>query len=115
MALGRKPPQMSYQTSTPQADSGERDLESRISDLADMLGIKATDLASAISDVVKEHIPPKTFSSLSSSASAATAEKTAVQALFGVNGEETQGGTAAKAVVDALENVVGLDEPIELD
>ena len=52
----------------------------------EILDIKPTDLVSATTSVVKEHIPPKTFSSLSSSESAAKADKTIAHAVFCVNG-----------------------------
>lgn len=110
MASGIQPAQV--------ASAKELDLEDHINGIASILGIKPTDLASAVSGVVKEHAAPKTLSSISSSASAADAQKTAVEALFG--GDESindeSGGAAAKVgtVAKAVEALVGYDEPIML-
>ncbi|TDL23470.1 hypothetical protein BD410DRAFT_768760 [Rickenella mellea] len=92
---------------------GKGDVEERINDLAGVLGIQPTDLASAISVAVKEHVAPKTLSSISSSASAAGEKKTAVAALVGDDENGKEG--IASGVAGAMGSVVGMDEPMELD
>jgi len=132
LALGKRPPQMQAQggggaKGRPGAFGGGRgsrsgggggraggkgDVEDRINDLAEILGLKPTDLASAISGAVKEHVAPATLSSISSSASAAGAAKTAVDALVG---EEAQDEGIAAGMANTMGSIVGLDEPVDLD
>ena len=89
-------------------------LESHITALADILDMQPTDLASVLSQAVREHVAPKSISSLSSSfsssASAAGAQNTLTDVLFSDGNEESnskggreegifgKAGTIAKAV-----------------
>lgn len=122
LALGKRPPQINYQAGQPVGQGygtnagksrGKADVEDRINDLAEMLGLPATILASAISDAVSMHVAPATLSSISSSASAAKAKKTAVEALVGDDNEGSEG--VAAGVVETMGKIVGLDEPIPMD
>lgn len=126
LALGRRPPGMASGDAGPSGEkvhpfrgdnsysgsaSGD-DVEARINDLASVLGLQPTDLASAISSAVSLHVAPATLSSISSSASAAKGEKTAVSALVG--DEQNGGGGAAGAaagILETMDRIVGYDEP----
>lgn len=127
LALGKRPPQMqpgmntqNYGGAVPTANvkSKELDLEDHINGIASILAIEPTELASAISGVVAQHVAPKSLSSLSSSASAAKADKTAVEALFGGDAESNSGegaGASLGSVAKAVEAIVGFDEPVGAD
>lgn len=97
--------------------SPEMDLEFHISAIASILDIRPTDLAFALSDAVHSYVAPKTLSSLSSSASAENAEKTAVEAFFGGDEEinDIAPGAAMKLgkMAKAVEAFVGSEEPIQ--
>lgn len=139
LLLGKKPPQAmgqydstqdlgfgSNKKSNNRKDAHELGLEDHISSMASILDMQPTDLASAISAAVSEHIAPKSASSLSSSvsasASAAGASAPAVDALFndanpGAEGKEDEGSPmdTAGRVAQAVEAVIGFDEPIMAD
>ncbi|EJD00591.1 uncharacterized protein FOMMEDRAFT_33010, partial [Fomitiporia mediterranea MF3/22] len=72
LALGRRPPERGYYQPGGQsgsAGSKEGELESHVHAIASIIGMQPTDLASALSDAVHQHVAPKTISSLSSSVS----------------------------------------------
>ena len=103
---------------TANVKSKELDLEDHINGIASILAIEPTELASAISGVVAQHVAPKSLSSLSSSASAAKADKTAVEALFGGDSESIANegaGASLGSVAKAVEAIVGFDEPVGAD
>ncbi|KAL1719905.1 hypothetical protein EV715DRAFT_198204 [Schizophyllum commune] len=84
-------------------------VESRIEALAEALGIKSNDLASAIAVAVKEYVPP---ASLSSIASSQTGD--AVDAMITETPEKGQGqaaGQPKKGEAGWMDTLVGLDEP----
>ncbi|RPD73666.1 hypothetical protein L226DRAFT_535946 [Lentinus tigrinus ALCF2SS1-7] len=75
LALGKRPPGaealMGHSTPSPSATSGssgkakgELTVEDRINDLAAALGMPSSDLAAAIADAVREHVPPASLSSV---------------------------------------------------
>ncbi|KAL5480266.1 hypothetical protein ACEPAI_1536 [Sanghuangporus weigelae] len=131
LAMGKRPPQMNAQTtgSVPRANSGMKQdvaLESHIHGIASILGMQPTDLASALHDVVHQHVAPKTISSLSSSisktASASGSSAPAASVLFDSSGvipdaASSTGGVTDKAgtVAKAVEALVGFDEPVVAD
>lgn len=127
LALGKRPPQMQQAQNygggagavpTANVKAKQLDLEDHINGIASILAIEPTELASAISSVVAEHVAPKSLSSLSSSASAAKADKTAVEALVGGDAESHTGegsGPSLGSVAKAVEALVGFDEPVGAD
>ncbi|KAI8974270.1 hypothetical protein BD414DRAFT_424484 [Trametes punicea] len=73
LALGKRPPgadaivgtASASSTPTASASSGGRmSVEDRINDLAAALGMPSKDLAVAIADAVREHVPPASLSSV---------------------------------------------------
>ncbi|KAM5541527.1 hypothetical protein V8D89_004717 [Ganoderma adspersum] len=119
LALGRRPPGA---TATPtagvtsarytgKAAEGSTKLEDNLQALADALGMPSSDLASAIADAVREHVPPASLSSVA----AHEPSGTAVQRL--VNPDASAGSQAAGTVRSAFEAAIGLNEPpnVELD
>ena len=119
LMVGKKPPQMRTESDaqargagTYQTGSGKGDVEFHINQLASIFGIQPTDLASAISGAVKDHVAPKTLSSISSSASAKGAEKTAAQALFDDSPEKQGDAGGNGGIMETFEAVVGMDEPM---
>ncbi|KAI0739888.1 hypothetical protein C8Q80DRAFT_1111512 [Daedaleopsis nitida] len=73
MALGRRPTAADAINPNPTGASygvpsgrekGEATVEDRINDLAAALGMPSSDLASAIADAVREHVPPASLSSV---------------------------------------------------
>ncbi|KAL5512389.1 hypothetical protein ACEPAG_3381 [Sanghuangporus baumii] len=134
LATGKRPPQMNVQTDAntgyaPRANSGMKQdaaLESHIHGIASILGMQPTDLASALHDVVHQHVAPKTISSLSSSisktASVSGSSAPAASVIFGRSGPvpdaaSSTGGVTDKAgtVAKAVEAIVGFDEPVMAD
>lgn len=126
LAVGKRPPQVPRGVNVGQAGvrpeyggytgntRGKSDVEDRINALAEILGLPATDLASAISGAVAMHVAPATLSSISSSVSADKAKKTAVEALVG--DEDTNGGGGVvSGMADTMGKIVGMDEPLEVD
>ena len=99
---------------TEKRSRGKADVEDRINDLAEILGLPATLLASAISDVVSMHVAPATISSISSSASAAKAEKTAVKAMVG-DDSSAEGEGIAAGVAKTMGKMVGFEEPLQME
>lgn len=116
LALGRFPerPQGVQFQNIPGGGREKGSLESHITALADILDMRPTDLASVLSQAVREHVAPKSISSLSSSfsssASAAGAQGTFTDVLFSNDNKESnskggseegifgKAGTIAKAV-----------------
>jgi NAD/NADP transhydrogenase alpha subunit len=83
-------------------------VEKHIAALAEELGMgKDSDLAVAIAEVVREHVPPASLSALSASAQE-TGGSRVVDALLG----QQQSATAAGAgkVAETLGKVVGMDD-----
>ena len=134
LALGKRPPRMAQMQGTmsgnsggdilggtaggvPRAQTPEMDLEFHINAIASILDIRPTDLASVLSSAVHDYVPPKTLSSLSSSASAENAEKTAIEAFFGGDEEinEKKPGVTAKMgnLAKAVDAIIGFEEPIQ--
>lgn len=132
LLLGQRPPQTqtmgSYDRSQDRGSNKagkELGLEDHISSIASILDMQPTDLASAVSAVVSQHIAPKSASSLSasvsSSASAAGTSAPAADSLFndanpgseGASASDDEGalGTAGR-VAQAVEAIIGFDEPI---
>ena len=85
--------------------ANDETVESRIEALAEALGIKSNDLASAIAVAVKEYVPP---ASLSSIASSQTGD--AVEAMITETPEKGQ-GQPKKGEAGWMDTLVGLDEP----
>ncbi|CDO71894.1 hypothetical protein BN946_scf184940.g41 [Trametes cinnabarina] len=123
LALGKRPPGagavVGSASASPTAaasgsSTGKHTIEDRINDLAAALGIPSKDLAVAIADAVREHVPPASLSSV-----AAHETGTLVQYLVDPNaaaqaeatGVMNGAGRGMGAVSSAIEAAVGLDEP----
>ncbi|KAL5500898.1 hypothetical protein ACEPAH_9285 [Sanghuangporus vaninii] len=134
LAMGKRPPQMNVQMgantgSAPRANSGMKQdvaLESHIHGIASILGMQPTDLASALHDVVHQHVAPKSISSLSSSisktASASGSSAPVASALFDSSRSTADAASKSDGVTDkagtvakAVEAIVGFDEPVMAD
>ena len=130
LAMGKRPPHLDVQAdarsgSVPHAGSGTKQdiaLESHIHEVASILGMQPTDLASVLRDAVHQHVAPKTVSSLSSSISASGTSAPAASIIFdssyfntggtpGPDGVSDKVGTVARAV----EAIAGFDEPVMAD
>ncbi|KAI1788206.1 hypothetical protein LXA43DRAFT_1075890 [Ganoderma leucocontextum] len=113
LALGKRPPGATAIASTSatsarytgKGSGGGTLVEDKIQALADALGMPSSDLASAIADAVREHVPPASLSSVAAHESSGTA----VQYL--VNPTGAPSGNQAGTMKSAFEAVVGLDEP----
>lgn len=69
LALGKRPPGAdALRANAPSASAGSEtgrvSVEDRIGALADALGMPSSDLAAAIADAVREHVPPASLSSI---------------------------------------------------
>ncbi|KAH9884205.1 hypothetical protein C8Q73DRAFT_363119 [Cubamyces lactineus] len=73
LALGKRPPgagavvgtaTASPTSTTSVSSKGSSSVEDRINDLAAALGMPSSDLAAAIADAVREHVPPASLSSV---------------------------------------------------
>ncbi|CCM02735.1 uncharacterized protein FIBRA_04842 [Fibroporia radiculosa] len=124
LALGRRPPaqqnphpdQHAWAQTDQRPDGvGEPGVEQRIEELARALGLPSGDLARAIADAVREHVPPASLSSV-----AAHETGDAVKYVVDPSGaaasdaESAPASTASRGfgvVQEALEAAVGLDEP----
>jgi hypothetical protein len=116
LALGRRPhgtmdgDAAAHGYESGEGKGGEGGVEDRINALAEALGMPSHELASAIADAVKHHVPPASLSSIS--ASEATQSGAAVNILVD-KGEEELPGTR---LGDKLSAMAGFDDPgLELD
>ncbi|KAI0323419.1 hypothetical protein GY45DRAFT_1332553, partial [Cubamyces sp. BRFM 1775] len=129
LALGKRPPGaeaiVGTATATPTSTAsvsskGAPTVEDRINDLAAALGMPSSDLAAAIADAVREHVPPASLSSVAAhepsgsavqylvNPSSAAANEASSQA---ANPVVSGAGRGMEAVASAFEAAVGLDEP----
>jgi len=116
LALGHKPP-AARRPHTMQSSGGScnLDLEGHINGMASILGVQPVELASAVSAVVSQNVAPKTLLSISSSASAASGEHTAVDALLNDEGHEQDGSSPLGSIARMADAVIGYDEPLAAD
>jgi hypothetical protein len=110
LALGRYPASSSGDRSHHRShgfgsSKGMKGVEGKIVDLADVLGIQPTELASAI----KPLIPPAKASSIAKS------KETGKSGVMGVLAGSNEGSNSGGSGGLGLENVVGMDEPVDLD
>jgi len=82
-------------------------VEEKINELAKALGMQSKDLASAIADAVREHVPPASLSSIASKETGSV-----VQHLVG-KGEKLQQEGVAESVGHVVGSVVGMDDMLE--
>jgi len=111
LALGRKPPRVVVNTEgVGWRDGGDGGVREKIDALASALGVPSKELASAIAEAVRSHVPPASLSSV------AQAEGTAVNILLG-EGEGEEGGSAGiiGGMASGLGSIVGLDEPLGVE
>ncbi|KAL7282917.1 hypothetical protein ACG7TL_002335 [Trametes sanguinea] len=121
LALGKRPPGAdavvgtATATAAPTAaSSGKSTVEDRINDLAAALGMPSRDLAVAIADAVREHVPPASLSSVAAHETGSLVQylvnpSAAVEAE--ATGVVNSAGSGMAAVSSAIEAAVGLDEP----
>ncbi|KAH9938803.1 uncharacterized protein BXZ73DRAFT_76311 [Epithele typhae] len=87
---------------------GRTSVESKIEALAAALGVDSPDLARAIGDAVRAHVPPASLSSVAAHEPSGAAVKWLVEPK---EAEASGTGGAAEAVVSAFEAAVGLEGP----
>lgn len=108
LAVGKRPPQLNNQYTTPVTEpssgAGQNEVEQKINELAKALGMKSKDLASAIADAVRDHVPPASLSSIASKETGSV-----IQHLVGKQ-EQQGGGGVAESVGHVVGSVVGLDD-----
>jgi hypothetical protein len=113
-ALGKRPPAAgsggsghAYDVGKAKGGDERRDnVEDRINALAKALGLQSHDLASAIADAVKSHVPPASLSSVA--AAEATKSGTAVGVLVG----EEEAQKPGTGMGDKLSAFAGFDDPV---
>ncbi|KAH7929124.1 hypothetical protein BV22DRAFT_1029959 [Leucogyrophana mollusca] len=123
LALGRRPPQLKKGDERANGRTGwwggrteplhnkerggENEVERRINELADALGMPSRELASAIASAVREFVPPASLSSV-----AAKETGGSVNVLLGQEDEHEEGSVIGD-FAEGLGKVVGLDDPPE--
>ncbi|KAH8827741.1 hypothetical protein DL96DRAFT_1114807 [Flagelloscypha sp. PMI_526] len=95
---------------------GDGDVQRKIEELAEVLGIQSSDLASAIAGAVHQYVPPASLSSIQASQTGKVIEAlvSGVSQQSSATPTNTEsGGTTGVAgiVAESVENFVGMDEP----
>ncbi|PIL32455.1 hypothetical protein GSI_05157 [Ganoderma sinense ZZ0214-1] len=93
------------------AEGSTKSVEDSIQALADALGMPSSDLASAIADAVREHVPPASLSSVAVHEPSGTAVQHFVNSNAAADGGQAGTVGTVGTVRSAFDAAVGMDEP----